>query len=142
MEMLFENAKRRIYPLHGSRLFTFRILKHRIEHSNISTSFNDLKGSGFKVDFYTNRINVLRRVWIQIEHLLSDLTIDTFLILRDTFFHPDGKPKQFNLRKKSNTQDDPLDNYIVSILKNLQGATCQKSSGPLINPDLVVYRCN
>jgi hypothetical protein len=43
--------------------------------------------------------------------------------------------------KKSNTQDDPLDEYISSILsRNLSDAICYKESGPLISPDLVMYR--
>ncbi len=72
---------------------------------------------------------------------LSDLTVETFLILRNTFFRRDGSPKLFTLREKHNTQDDPLDEYIASVLATkLIGATCQKSSGPLISPDLVLYR--
>jgi hypothetical protein len=72
---------------------------------------------------------------------LSDLTVEAFLILRDAFFRKDGSPKLFTLREKHNTQDDPLDEYIASILATkLADATCQKSSGPLISPDLVLYR--
>jgi hypothetical protein len=72
---------------------------------------------------------------------LSDLTVDAFLILRDTFFDEIGKPKLFSLREKRNTQDDPLDEYIAAILTDgLTQASCQKSSGPLISPDLVIYR--
>ncbi len=73
--------------------------------------------------------------------MLSDLTVEAFLVLRDTFFDETGAPKPFSLREKRNTQDDPLDEYIVSILTNrLANACCQKSPGPLISPDLVIYR--
>ncbi len=72
---------------------------------------------------------------------LSDLTVDAFLILRESFFDEDGLPKPFMLREKRNTQDDPLDEYIADILStNLTDIRCQKSSGPLISPDLVLYR--
>jgi hypothetical protein len=70
-----------------------------------------------------------------------NLAVDTFLILRDTFFDSRGKPKPFALRKKLNTQDDPFDELVSKILTSeLKGAICQKSSGPLITPDLAVYR--
>jgi hypothetical protein len=72
---------------------------------------------------------------------LSDLTVEAFLILREAFFRVDGSPIPFALREKHNTQDDPLDEYITAILKSkLIDALCQKSPGPLINPDLVLYR--
>ena len=72
---------------------------------------------------------------------LSDLTIDAFLILRDAFFDGLGHSKPFLLRDKANTQDDPLDEYIAALLEErLRDATCQKSSGPLISPDMVIYR--
>lgn len=77
----------------------------------------------------------------EVKMALSDLTVEAFLILRDAFFHKDGSPKLFTLREKHNTQDDPLDEYIAGILASkLVDATCQKSSGPLISPDLVLYR--
>jgi hypothetical protein len=76
----------------------------------------------------------------------TDLVIDAFLILRETFFDKDMRPIPFNLRDKRNTQDNPLDEHIRNILKTyLEGAICQKAPGPLINPDLVIYRpklCN
>ena len=72
---------------------------------------------------------------------LSDLTVEAFLILRDVFFRQDSSPKLFTLREKHNTQDDPLDEHIASVFAaKLTDATCQKSSGPLISPDLVLYR--
>ena len=73
--------------------------------------------------------------------MLSDLTIEAFLILRDVFFDETGVPIPFSLREKRNTQDDPLDEYIALILTDrLTNASCQKAPGPLISPDLVIYR--
>ena len=76
----------------------------------------------------------------------SDLTIDTFLILRDAFFNADGSPRAFSLRDKKNTQDDPLDVHIASLLsQHLTDVAFQRASGPLISPDMVIYRedrCN
>src|SRR5579863_7847859 len=76
----------------------------------------------------------------------SDLTVDTFLILRNAFFNADGSPKAFSLRDKKNTQDDTLDVHIATLLsQHLTDAVCQRAPGPLINPDMVIYRegrCN
>jgi len=72
---------------------------------------------------------------------LTDLAVDTFLILKETFFNEDGSSKSFSLRDKKNTQSDPLDEYISKVLSDkLIDSRCQKSPGPLINPDLVIYR--
>jgi hypothetical protein len=72
---------------------------------------------------------------------ISDLVVDTFLLLRDTFFDKDGMPIPFKLREKRNTQDDPFDEYVANILSSgLKDTVCQKSPGPLISPDLTVYR--
>lgn len=77
---------------------------------------------------------------------LSDLTVDVFHILQEAFFNPDGSSKPFPLPDKKNTQDDPFDVYVAALLaRRLTDATCQKSSGKLINPDMAVYRrdeCN
>lgn len=71
----------------------------------------------------------------------DDLTVDTFLVLRKIFFDEEGNPKPFPLRDKMNTQDDPLDEYIAEQLKTeLVGSKCQKSPGPLISPDLVIFK--
>ena len=71
----------------------------------------------------------------------TDLVAEAFLLLRNAFFDNFDNPKPFHLRDKRNTQDDPLDEHIVNILTNgLKDAVCQKSSGPLISPDLTVYR--
>jgi hypothetical protein len=72
---------------------------------------------------------------------VSNLAVDTFMILRDAFFNPFGKSKPFELRDKRDTQDDPYDELISKILtSNLKNAICHKSSGPLITPDLAVYK--
>ena len=73
---------------------------------------------------------------------MGNLALKTFSILRDMFFDESGKPIYFTLREKRNTQDDPFDEYLATELdRRLQncGARCQKSSGPLISPDMVVY---
>lgn len=76
----------------------------------------------------------------------TDLTVDIFLVLRDNFFDHDMTPIPFSLRPKRQTQDDPLDEHISVILADaLEDALCEKATGSLTNPDLVVYRpqlCN
>jgi hypothetical protein len=47
----------------------------------------------------------------------SDLSVETFLLLRHKFFDAKGHPVSFPLCDKRNTQDDPLDEYISEILK-------------------------
>lgn len=77
---------------------------------------------------------------------LSDLTVDVFVSLRNTFFNKDGSPKSFNLRPKGNTQSDPLDEHIAAILgEALPDAKCLSAPGPLTCPDMVIFReteCN
>jgi len=47
----------------------------------------------------------------------------------------------FKLRDKLNTQDDPFDEYLArDILTGLDGISCAKATGPLITPDMVLYR--
>ena len=72
----------------------------------------------------------------------TDLSVETFLILRNHFFHPDGGPAPFQLRDKRNTQDDPLDEYIAKLLdaEFRGGIKLAQANGPLITPDLVAYR--
>jgi hypothetical protein len=71
----------------------------------------------------------------------SDLAVDAFLLLRDSFFDAEMRPVPFDLRPKRNTQDDPLDEHVASLLEHgLPDAICHKAPGPLINPDLVLYR--
>lgn len=74
---------------------------------------------------------------------MNNLAAKAFIILRNLFFDNDGNPILFELREKRNTQDDPFDEYIAAALdERLQnvGARCQKSSGPLISPDMAVYQ--
>jgi len=71
----------------------------------------------------------------------SDLIVDAFLLLRNSFFDDEMRPVPFSLRPKRLTQDDPLDEYVSQLLqRGLSDAVCHKASGPLINPDLVLYR--
>ena len=79
--------------------------------------------------------------------LQTDLSVEAFLTLRDHFCGADSVPIPYLLEDKLNTQDDPLDRYICAILgTNLrEGIEVVKARGPLITPDMVVYRphlCN
>jgi hypothetical protein len=72
-----------------------------------------------------------------------DLAAMVFLELRDRFFGRDGAPAPFALRPKRNTQDDPFDEVLATVaLAGLPGVTCDKASGPLITPDMVLYRAD
>jgi hypothetical protein len=45
------------------------------------------------------------------------------------------------LRAKRNTQDDPFDEFLATeVLNRLDGIQCEKASGPLITPDMVLFR--
>lgn len=69
-----------------------------------------------------------------------DLPSRAFLQLREEFFDASGQPKAFTLRDKRNTQDDPLDELLGTVvLRKIPGVECVKSPGPLITPDLVIY---
>lgn len=73
--------------------------------------------------------------------VFSNLAVDTFLALRNTFFEHRFVGKPFHLRAKANTQDDPLDVLIAQILSSsFSTALCHKSPGPLISPDMVIFR--
>ncbi len=76
----------------------------------------------------------------------TDLTVDAFILLRNSFFDSTLQPVPFGLRAKGNTQDDPLDELVSKLLQEgLTDVVCHKAPGPLINPDLVLYRpelCN
>lgn len=64
-----------------------------------------------------------------------------FLALRARFFGNTTASIPFGLRDKRNTQDDPFDEFLATdVLANLKGITCVKASGPLITPDMVLYR--
>ena len=73
---------------------------------------------------------------------MTDLTGEAFLVLRSFFFDRQGRSTRFVLRDKRNTQDDPFDELIHSILsERLPGdCSCIKAPGPLITPDIVVLR--
>jgi len=73
---------------------------------------------------------------------LTDLTTESFLILRNSFFGKGAEPRPFRLRDKRNTQDDPLDEYIHKVLSNHlpPGIGCLKAPGPLITPDSIILR--
>jgi len=75
---------------------------------------------------------------------LSDLPSEVFLILRSQFFGSMAQPKNYELRDKRNTQDDPFDEYVDKLLsKNLAKDTKSlRASDPLISPDLVIMRPN
>lgn len=73
---------------------------------------------------------------------MSIIPVKAFMILRDLFFDENGNPKQFTLREKRNTQDDPFDEMIAHELANRllsDGLTCEKAPGPLISPDIAIY---
>ncbi|MBI3015783.1 MAG: hypothetical protein HYY65_12175 [Candidatus Tectomicrobia bacterium] len=72
---------------------------------------------------------------------MTDLPAISFLQLRRRFFSDAGEPIPFVLRDKRNTQDDPFDEFLaVDVLANLAAISCARASGPLITPDMVLYR--
>ncbi len=72
---------------------------------------------------------------------MPDLVTRAFLALREHFFDAGGRPIAFTLRPKRNTQDDPFDEMLANdVLEDLSGIVCERSSGPLITPDMVLYR--
>lgn len=73
---------------------------------------------------------------------VTDLAVEAFLILRRAFFDANGHPIAFPLRAKANTQDDPFDEHVHALLSaELYGdAKAQKAPGPLITPDIVLFR--
>lgn len=72
---------------------------------------------------------------------MPDLVTAAFLALRGRFFDEAGSPIPFPLRDKRNTQDDPFDEFLATdVLDGFAGVTCAKASGPLITPDMVLYR--
>ena len=71
----------------------------------------------------------------------SDLSVEVFLALREHFFDAGAARKRYTLRDKRNTQDDPLDEYICRVLEAaLPRGVRVEASGPLVTPDLIVYR--
>lgn len=72
---------------------------------------------------------------------MHDIPTTVFLALRTRFFNAAGTPIAFQLRPKSNTQDDPFDEHLANdVLAAISGITCVKASGPLITPDLALFR--
>lgn len=72
---------------------------------------------------------------------MPDLVTTAFIALRQRFFNGLGRPIPFALRPKQNTPDDPLDEMLARVvLAGLPGIRCEKASGPLITPDMVLYR--
>ena len=75
------------------------------------------------------------------EVVILDLPTTAFLNLRSRFFNDAGDAKPFSLRPKRNTQDDPFDEMLATVaLSKLKGITCDQASGPLITPDMALYR--
>ncbi len=75
------------------------------------------------------------------QYQVSDLPIAVFLQLRRRFFDDAGESIPFALRDKRNTQDDPFDEFLATeVLDGMDGITCVKATGPLITPDMVLYR--
>lgn len=77
----------------------------------------------------------------------TDLSVETFLVLRNRFFDAATNPSRYSLRDKLNTQDDPFDEYVFEVLETglRHGVKVAKANGPLTTPDLAVYRparCN
>lgn len=74
---------------------------------------------------------------------MNDLAVEAFVALRKHFFDENQNPLPFSLRPKRNTQDDPFDEYLAKeVLANLTGVRCVKAPGPLITPDMVLFRPN
>lgn len=74
-----------------------------------------------------------------------DLAAETFLALRNVFFDSTGTPTAYKLRPKASAQDDPFDEYVANRLDayfraNHQDAGAIKSPGPLVSPDMLIYR--
>lgn len=74
----------------------------------------------------------------------SDLSVEAFVRIRDLFFERQGAPRPFQLRDKQVTQDDPLDEMIAAHLAGTldpsSGMAASKATGPLITPDIALYR--
>lgn len=66
----------------------------------------------------------------------TDLSAETFFALRNRFFDKETHPRNFPLRQKGSTQDDPLDEYICRCLESdlRPDLEVEKASGSLISP--------
>lgn len=71
-----------------------------------------------------------------------DLSVLAFSALRKRFFTANGKPIEFDLRDKRNTQDDPFDVEIYETLRAGIGNDVEmvRAPGPLVSPDMVILR--
>jgi hypothetical protein len=74
-----------------------------------------------------------------------DLAAEMFGALREVFFDEQGRPAAFAVRAKQNVQDDPFDEYVAKRLgewfaAHAVDAAVVKSPGPLISPDMLLYR--
>jgi len=70
-----------------------------------------------------------------------DLSAETFVVLRRALFDGPGLPLPFQLRDKRNTQDDPLDEHLQVVVDDAlasEHVSVQRSSGPLISPDMAL----
>lgn len=68
----------------------------------------------------------------------EDLAVKVFLTLHASFFDEYGNPIPFYLRDKANTQDDPLDEHIVELLRNgIPQVECYKA-GAITSPDIAI----
>jgi hypothetical protein len=77
----------------------------------------------------------------QMENKAPDLPTIAFLTLRRRLFADAGTPLPFKLRDKRNTQDDPFDEHLATRVLAAPGSVvCTRASGPLITPDMVLYR--
>ena len=76
----------------------------------------------------------------QVRH--TDLSVESFLVLRTAFFDRAGRPRPYALRDKLNTQDDPFDERVHQLLTEGLPPGCEAipAPGPLITPDMVVMR--
>lgn len=72
---------------------------------------------------------------------MIDIPTIAFSKLRQWFFDEKSEPVSFKIRDKRNTQDDPFDEYLAtSVLTGLDDIECVRAGGPLITPDIVLYR--
>ena len=77
-----------------------------------------------------------------IDSMQTDLSVEAFLALRNRFFDAGAVPEIYSLRDKRNVQDDPLDEYICKVLEAdlRDGVDVARASGPLITPDMAIFR--
>ena len=75
------------------------------------------------------------------EPMTIDLATLAFMALRNHLFNSAGQAIPFSLRPKQNTQADPFDEYLTTrVFAKLEDVQCEKAPGPLITPDMVLFR--